>query len=129
MLMRRFDAIGQGLRRYQSQPQVQAFLEDLAMTRRQFGGEPLDERGDLGADRWASCPVRVCPLAGDEAAVPAQDGAGGHQPVRSQLPGQEPDQRGEDRAVGPVQPGPRMGAAQHGDLVPQHEQLGVLGGR
>jgi hypothetical protein len=47
----------------------------------------------------------------------------------SQLPGQEPDQRGEDRAVGPVQPGPRMGAAQHGGLVPQHEQLGVLGGR
>jgi len=26
-------------------------------------------------------------------------------------------------------PGPRMGTAQHGDLVPQHEQLGVLGGR
>ena len=42
---------------------------------------------------------------------------------------QEPDQRGEDGAVGPVEPGPRIGAAQHGDLVPQHEQLGVLGGR
>ncbi len=41
----------------------------------------------------------------------------------------EPDQRGEDRTVGPVEPGPRMGTAQHGDLVPQHEQLDVLGGR
>jgi len=42
---------------------------------------------------------------------------------------QEPDQRGEDRRVGPVERWPGIGAAQHGDLVPQHEQLGVLGGR
>ena len=66
---------------------------------------------------------------GDQAAVPPQDGAGGDQPVHPQPPRQEPDQRGEDRPVGPVQPGPRTGAAQHGDLMPQHEQLGVLGGR
>jgi hypothetical protein len=31
---------------------------------------------------------------------------------------EEPDQRGEDRAVGPVEPGPRIGPPQHGDLVP-----------
>ena len=37
-----------------------------------------------------------------------------------------PDQRSEDRAVGPVEPGPRIGAAQHSDLVPQHEQLSIL---
>ena len=61
--------------------------------------------------------------------MPAQDGAGGDQPVHPQPHGQEPDQRGEDRPVGPVHPGPGMGPAQHGDLVPQHEQLGVLGGR
>ena len=29
-------------------------------------------------------------------------------------------------AFGPVEPGPRMGAAQPGDLVPQHEQLRLL---
>ena len=40
-----------------------------------------------------------------------------------------PDQRGEDRSVGPVQPGPGLGAAQPGDLVPQHQQLRVLGRR
>jgi hypothetical protein len=73
--------------------------------------------------------VRVSPLAGDQAAVPPQDSARGDQPVRSQLCRQEPDKRGEDRAVGPVKPGPRTGPAQHGDLAPQHEQLGVLGGR
>jgi hypothetical protein len=32
-------------------------------------------------------------------------------------------------AVGPVEPGSGMSAAQDGDLVPQHEQSGVLGGR
>ena len=58
-----------------------------------------------------------------------QDGAGGDQPVHPRHCRQEPDQRGEDRPAGPVEPGPGMGAAQHGDLVPQHEQLGVLGGR
>ena len=61
--------------------------------------------------------------------MPAQDGSEGDQPVHPQTCRQEPDQRGEDSAVGPVEPGPRIGAAQHGDLVPQHEQLGVLGGR
>jgi hypothetical protein len=52
----------------------------------------------------------------------------GDQPVHPQPPRQEPDQRGEDCAVGAVQSGPRMGPAQHGDLVPQHEKFGVLGG-
>ena len=33
------------------------------------------------------------------------------------------------RPVGPVQPRPGMCPAQHGDLMPQHEQLGVLGCR
>ena len=53
---------------------------------------------------------------------------GGDQPVRSQPCRHEPDQRGEDCAVGPAEPGPGTGTAQHGDLVPQHEQLGVRGG-
>jgi hypothetical protein len=66
---------------------------------------------------------------GYQAAVPAQDGAGGDEPVHPQLCWQEPDECGEDCAVGPVEPGPGIGAAQHGDLVPQHEQLGVFGGR
>ncbi len=94
-----------------------------------LGGEPLDQRGDLGADRRPSHPVRVGPLAGDQAAVPAQDGAGGDQAMRPQPCWQEPDQCGEDCAVGPVEPGPGIGAAQHGDLLPQYAQLGVLGGR
>ena len=66
---------------------------------------------------------------GDQAAVPPQDSAGRDQPVHPQPCWHVPDQRGEDRPVGPVEPGPASSAAQHGDLVPQHEQLGILGGR
>jgi hypothetical protein len=90
-----------------------------------LGGESLDERGDLGADRRPAGPVRVGPLPGDQAAVPPQGGTGGDQPVHPQPPRQEADQRGEHSAVGPVQAGPRIGAAQHGDLVPQHQQLRI----
>jgi hypothetical protein len=94
-----------------------------------LGGGPLDQRGGLGADRRPSHPVRPGPFTGDQAAVPAQDGARGDQPVHPQRCWQEPDERGEDRPAGPVEPGPRMSTAQHGDLMPQHEQPGVLGGR
>jgi hypothetical protein len=107
----------------------QLTLDALVPLAAVLGGEPLDERGDLRADWRSFCPVRVGPLAGDQAAVPAQDGAGRDQPVYPQRSRQEPDQRGEDRPVGLVEPGPGIGAAQHGDLVPQHEQLRVLGGR
>ena len=51
----------------------------------------------------------------------------GDQPVHPQLWGQEPDERREDCSVGPVQPGPRSGTAQNRGLVPQHEQLRILG--
>ena len=104
-------------------------LDPLVSPSGVFYGEPLDQRGDFGADRRPSCPVRVGPLAGDKAAVPAQYGARGDQPAHPQPCWQEPDQRSEDCAVGPVEPGPGIGAAQHGDLMPQHEQFGVLGRR
>src|SRR5271165_7042098 len=47
------------------------------------------------------------------------------QPACPQLPGQEPDQRGHDGSISPVEPGPGVSAAQHGDLVPQHQQFRV----
>jgi len=107
----------------------QLTLDSLVSPAVVLGREPLDQRGDLGADRRPPRWVRVSPLAGDQATVPPQDGARGDQPVHPQLRRQEPDERGEDRSAGPVEPGPGVDAAQHGDLVPQHEQPGVLGGR
>ncbi len=94
-----------------------------------LGGESLDERGDLSAGRRPSRPARIGSLPGDQAPVPAQDGAGGDGPAHPQLCWQEPDECGEDCAVGPVDQGAGIGAAQHGDLVPQHERPGVFGGR
>jgi hypothetical protein len=73
--------------------------------------------------------LRVGPFAGDQAAVPAQDSAGRNQPVSPQPCRQKPDQRGEDRPVCPVEPGPGIRAAQNGDLVPQYKQTRRLGGR
>jgi hypothetical protein len=91
-----------------------------------LGGEPLDERGDLGADRRASRVVRVGPFLSGQATMPSQNGARCDQPVCLQPSGQLPDQRGQHRPVGPVQPRPRITPAQHGDLVPQHQQFRVL---
>ena len=91
-----------------------------------LAGEPLDQRGDLGADLRPACPVRVSPFPGDQAAVPPQHGAGSDQPVHPQVSGQQPDERGQDRAVGPVQPGRGMGAAQHGNFVLRYKELDVL---
>jgi hypothetical protein len=44
-------------------------------------------------------------------------------------PRQAPRQRGEHRAVGPIQPRSRVGPTQHRDLAPQHHQFDVLRGR
>jgi hypothetical protein len=107
----------------------QLALDPLVSPAAVLGGELLDQRGDLGADRRPSCLVRVGPLPGDQAAVPPQDSAGGDHAMRPQSSRQEPDQRGEDCAVGPIQLGPGVGAAQHGDLVPQYQELSVLGSR
>ena len=93
-----------------------------------LGSEPLDERSDSALTGWPDPSMRIGPLPGDQAAVPPEHGARRDQPVHPQLGWQQPDQGGEDHAVGPVQPGPRICAAQHSDLMSQYQQLDVLGG-
>jgi hypothetical protein len=61
--------------------------------------------------------------------MPAQNRSRGDQAVVAQPRWQPPDQGGEDGAVSPVQAGSRVGAPEHGDLMSQHQQLDVLGGR
>ena len=83
----------------------QLALDPLVSPAVVLGGEPPDQRGDLGADRRPSCLVRVGPLPGDQAAVPAQDGAGGDQPVYPQLSWQvagsaRPGRRGRPSRAG-----------------------------
>jgi len=58
-------------------PELQQFaLDPLISPAVVLGGEPLDQHGDLCANRRPSLPVRVGPFPGDETAMPAQDGAG-----------------------------------------------------
>ena len=60
--------------------------------------------------------------------MPAQEGAWGDQAMATQRSRQAPDERGEHGSVRPLQAGSGAGASEHGDLVPQHEELDVLGG-
>ena len=48
--------------------------------------------------------------------------------MATQCSGQPPDEGGEDGPVRPVHAWSWVGAAEDGDLVPQHEELDVLGG-
>ena len=89
---------------------------------------PHYQGGEDVVDRWPSGPVRVGPPSAHEAAMPAQDRVRGDQAMAAQRAGQPPDEGGEHGPVRPVQARSRVGAAQHGDLVAQHEELDVLGG-
>ena len=61
--------------------------------------------------------------------MPAQQGPrGDDQAQLAELAaGQQPGQRGQDRPVGPRQPRSPGLALEHGDLVAQDQDLGVLG--
>ena len=68
----------------------------------------------------------VGPFPGDQTAVPSQHGARRDQAMCPQVPGQQPNQRGEHGTLSPVQSGLGFGAAQHGNLVAQDKQLDIL---
>ena len=89
-------------------------------------GEADHQLADLDSDRRSARPVREGPLPGDQPPVPAQQRAGRHQPKSAQ-PAREPGQRGKNRSVGPVQPGPTSLPTQHRHLMAQDEYLRVLG--
>jgi hypothetical protein len=93
-----------------------------------LAGHPQHQDTDRRRDRWSALSsARVGPAAGDELVVRAQQGSGRDQSQLAQRGGQQPAQRAEHRSVGPGQCWPGV-AAQHGDLVTQHQDLDVLGG-
>jgi hypothetical protein len=85
-----------------------------------------DQFGELFGDRWPPRRSGLAPLSRDHPAVPGEQGRRSDDPVRAQGSGQAPGQRGNDRAVGPVEPRFRVAPAKYGDLVPEHQQFGVL---
>ena len=109
-----------------------AELEQLALEpdvapARVLPGHPYHQRSEEVVDRWPSGPARIGPSSADETAMRAQDRVRGDQAMAPQCPRQPPHERGEQRAVRPVQAWPCVGAAQDGDFVAQHEELDVLG--
>jgi len=80
-------------------------------------------------DGWTPDAVGIGPFLGDQTTMPAQHRAGSDQAMPPQHPRQPPDQRGEHRSIRPVQARPRVGSAQHGDFVAQHQEFDVLGCR
>jgi len=60
--------------------------------------------------------------------MPAQEGVRGDQAMATQRPGQPSHECGEDGSVRPVHARSSVGSSEDGDLVPQHEELDVLGG-
>jgi hypothetical protein len=60
--------------------------------------------------------------------MPTQDRVRSDQTMPTLCSGQPPHEGGEHRPVRPVHTRSRVGAAQHRDLVAQHEELDILGG-
>ena len=59
--------------------------------------------------------------------MPAEDRVRSDQAMATQCAWQPPHEGGEHGPVGPIHAWSWVGAAQDGDLVPQHEELDVLG--
>src|ERR1700691_6609434 len=57
-------------------------------------GQLSDQLADLLGDRRASRGIRIGPLVLDQAPVPDEQGAGGNDPVKPQVPGQRPGKEG-----------------------------------
>ena len=106
----------------------QLALDPLVSPARVLPRHPLHQGGEHVVDWWPSGPGRVGPSSAHEAAMPAQDRVRGDQAMATHCAGQLPDEGGEHGPVRPVQAWSWVGAAQHGDLVTQHEELDVLGG-
>jgi hypothetical protein len=78
-------------------------------------------------DPRAAWPVRIRPLACDQAAVPGQQRARRDEPMGAQHGGQQPGERCQDRPIGPVRLRPGDLTPQHRDLMTEHHDLRILG--
>jgi hypothetical protein len=94
-----------------------------------FSGQALDQRGHGVIDGRTPQAMGIGPLLSDQATMPAQDRARRNQAMPPQHLRQPADEGREDRAIRPIQARLRIGSAQHGNFVAQHQQLDVLGHR
>jgi hypothetical protein len=100
------------------------FADDPLVTpARVLAREPDDELADLAADGRAAGAARVGPVAGNNAPVPAQQSRGRQDESAPARAGQQPARGCEQKPVARAELGPTCLPAQHGKLVPQHDDL------
>ena len=68
------------------------------------------------------------PAAGDQLAVPAQDGGRGDEQPEASAGREQSGEGGDQGAVGPGHPRARRASLEHGELVAQDQDLDLLGG-
>jgi hypothetical protein len=98
-----------------------------SQTRTRSPGQPKPIASNAVRSVGPAVLVRVGPLLGDQAAVPAQQRGRGDDAVIAQARRKASDQGGEHGSVGPAQTGASAGSAEYRDFVAQDEQLEVLG--
>jgi hypothetical protein len=72
---------------------AQLALDPLISPRGVLGGQSHNQGCQAVADGRTARRSGLAPFAGDQTAVPPQDGAGSDQPANRQVPGQDPDKR------------------------------------
>ena len=73
--------------------------------------------------------MRVGPAPLDQSAVPAEDRQGCDEEQTPALARYEASEEGDERTIGPGEAGSWDLAAKHGELVAEHEDLGIFGDR
>jgi hypothetical protein len=84
--------------------------------------------GLIEKGRTSRRTVRVGPVPADQCTVPTEDGLWPDEERAPALARHETSEEDDEGTVGPGEAGTGDLAAQHGQLVAEHEDLGVLGG-
>jgi hypothetical protein len=98
----------------------QLALDSLVSPAGVLPGHALDQHRHRVLEGRTTEAVGIGPLLGYQVTMPAQDCARREQAMLVQRLRQPSDECGENCLIRPVQTGPRVGSAQHGDFVAQH---------
>lgn len=102
--------------------------DPLIAPRRVLAGQAQDRSTNVLPGGWAAWTFPgVGPLAGNQVAVPAQQRRWRHEENAPRPARQQPRERRQQHPVPVAQIGPVHPASQHGDLMPEHEDLNLLG--
>ena len=91
--------------------------------------QPQHQSPNLRRHGGTATPVWVGPAAPNQILMPAQQRRRLYEHPAPDRARQQPGEPGQHRAVSPVHPGSDHLPAEHRNLVPQHQQLHVLGRR